>query len=69
MENTKTQNRIGQALEKSNSLLSIYFTAGFPNLEDTLPVLGQLQASGVDMVEIGLPFSGSKLSLRCPMPV
>lgn len=54
---TTTQNRIGQALEKQGPLLSIYFTAGYPELEDTLPVLRQLQASGVDMVEIGLPFS------------
>lgn len=54
---TTTQNRIGEALEKEGPLLSIYFTAGYPDLEDTLPVLRQLQASGVDMVEIGLPFS------------
>ncbi len=38
-------------------MLSIYFTAGFPELEDTVAVLEQLQQSGVDMVEIGLPFS------------
>ncbi|MFZ9004818.1 MAG: tryptophan synthase subunit alpha, partial [Robiginitalea sp.] len=54
---TKTVNRIGAALEKDGPLLSIYFTAGYPDLEDTLPVLRHLQASGVDMVEIGLPFS------------
>ena len=57
IKKTTTQNRIGQALEKQGPLLSIYFTAGYPELEDTLPVLRQLQASGVDMVEIGLPFS------------
>lgn len=38
-------------------LLSIYFTAGYPNLNDTSQVIKQLQASGVDMIEIGLPFS------------
>ena len=38
-------------------MLSIYFSAGHPNLEDTLPILRALQSSGVDMVEIGLPFS------------
>ncbi|MEJ2584687.1 MAG: tryptophan synthase subunit alpha [Robiginitalea sp.] len=54
---TITHNRIGEALKKEGPLLSIYFTAGFPELGDTLPVLRQLQASGVDMVEIGLPFS------------
>ena len=54
-------NRIKKALtgtkEKDRKLLSIYFTAGYPELEDTLPVLRKLQDSGVDMVEIGLPFS------------
>ena len=37
--------------------MSIYFSAGHPKLEDTVPILKQLQASGVDMVEIGMPFS------------
>jgi len=35
----------------------VYFTAGFPKLEDTLPILKCLQANGVDLVEIGVPFS------------
>ena len=50
-------NRITKTFEQDKKLLSIYFTAGFPNLNDTVPVLEQLQASGVDMIEIGLPFS------------
>ncbi|WP_088342225.1 tryptophan synthase subunit alpha [Robiginitalea sediminis] len=53
----KSKNRILTTLEKPGKLLSIYFTAGFPNLEDTVPVLEALQKAGVDMVEIGLPFS------------
>lgn len=50
-------NRITKTLAKDSKLLSIYFTAGFPNLEDTIPVLKQLQDAGVDMIELGLPFS------------
>lgn len=50
-------NRIQSKLEEDKKLLSIYFTAGYPELEDTVPVLKQLAASGVDMIEIGLPFS------------
>ncbi len=50
-------NRIHKKLQQDKKLLSIYFTAGYPNLEDTLPILEQLQKAGVDMVEIGLPFS------------
>lgn len=54
--NTKTD-RIGSALKKEGPILSIYFTAGYPDLKDTLPVLRELQDNGVDMIEIGLPFS------------
>ena len=50
-------NRIHQALAKPDTLLSIYFTAGFPNLEDTVSIIRELEASGADMIEIGLPFS------------
>lgn len=50
-------NRIQSVLEQGHKLLSIYFTAGFPNLNDTVSILKQLQDSGVDMIELGLPFS------------
>lgn len=50
-------NRIDQAFQKEHKLLSIYFSAGHPALEDTPRILELLQSSGVDMVEIGLPFS------------
>lgn len=50
-------NRITQALKADKKLLSIYFTAGYPKLEDTVPILNALQNSGADMIEIGLPFS------------
>jgi len=38
-------------------LLSVYFTAGFPQLEDTVPIIEALSESGVDLIEIGIPFS------------
>ena len=50
-------NKIKKTLQEEKKLLSIYFTAGYPNLEDTVPILESLEANGVDMVEIGLPFS------------
>ncbi|HAC21433.1 MAG TPA: tryptophan synthase subunit alpha, partial [Porphyromonadaceae bacterium] len=51
-------NRIDQLFAtKQNNILSVYFTAGFPQLNSTLSVLEALQAKGVDMVEIGVPFS------------
>ena len=37
--------------------LSVYFTAGYPQLEDTLPLAKQLENAGVDFLEIGFPYS------------
>lgn len=37
--------------------LSIFYTAGYPRINDTMAILERLAASGVDMVEIGFPFS------------
>lgn len=50
-------NRISETLSKEDKLLSIYFTAGFPNINDTVSILKQLEEAGVDMIELGLPFS------------
>jgi tryptophan synthase alpha chain len=43
--------------QKTAQILSIYFTAGFPQLDDTRLVLKGLQDAGVDMIEIGMPYS------------
>lgn len=50
-------NRINQKLQENIKLLSIYFTAGYPNLSDTVSIIQELEKNGVDMIEIGLPFS------------
>lgn len=51
-------NRITQLFKnKEKGLLSIYYTAGFPKLGDTLDITKQLEAGGADLVEIGIPFS------------
>lgn len=42
---------------KSKDILSIYFTAGFPSLEDTLPIMKAIEAAGADIIEIGVPYS------------
>ena len=38
-------------------MLNVYFTAGYPALNDTLPVMKALQDAGADMVELGMPYS------------
>ena len=51
-------NRINKLFkEKKNKILSIYFTAGYPNLNDTIEILKTLDECGVDLIEIGMPFS------------
>lgn len=51
-------NRIKQLFEaKQKNILSIYFTAGFPNLNDTVDVIKELEANNIDLIEIGIPFS------------
>ncbi len=51
-------NRITTLFEDKHSpILSIYYPAGYPDLNDTVPVLHVLQSKGEDMVEIGIPFS------------
>jgi tryptophan synthase alpha chain len=51
-------NRINRLFEKkSKNILSVYFTAGFPNLNDTVEIIQQLEKNGVDLIEIGMPFS------------
>jgi tryptophan synthase alpha chain len=50
-------NRINQKLQEDKKLLSIYFSAGYPSLNDTVQIIEDLEKSGVDMIEIGLPFS------------
>lgn len=53
-----TMNRIDQSfIEKKNHLLNVYFTAGYPHLEDTLSIAKSLEEGGADLIEIGLPFS------------
>ncbi len=50
-------NRIQTKLQEDKKLLSIYFTAGYPNIDDTVKIIQDLEKNGVDMIEIGLPFS------------
>lgn len=51
-------NRINKLFQdKKENILSVYFTAGFPKLNDTHSIIYELERTGVDMVEIGMPFS------------
>jgi tryptophan synthase alpha chain len=51
-------NRIEELFKKKqNKIFSVYCTAGFPRLEDTLTVIKALEENGADMIELGMPYS------------
>jgi tryptophan synthase alpha chain len=51
-------NRLQQLFQnKKKDILSIYYTAGYPNLTDTLTIAEALEKSGADFLEIGFPYS------------
>ena len=50
--------RITELFErKKKEVLNVYCTAGYPNLDSTLDVIAALQECGVDLVELGMPYS------------
>jgi tryptophan synthase alpha chain len=52
------KNRITKLFQrKKKDVLSVFFTAGYPSLNDTVKIASLLEASGVDVIEIGIPFS------------
>ena len=51
-------NRLQQLFQhKKKDILSIYYTAGYPNFGDTLKIAEYLEAAGADFLEIGFPYS------------
>ncbi len=43
--------------KKKQNILSVYFTAGYPGKDSTVTIIKALANAGVDMIEIGMPFS------------
>lgn len=50
-------NRLNETFSHKKNILSVYFTAGFPNLNDTCTIIEELEKAGADIIEIGIPFS------------
>jgi tryptophan synthase alpha chain len=44
-------------LDKGKNLLNVYFTAGHPSLESTVEIIKALSEMGVDLIEVGMPYS------------
>lgn len=54
---TNLTNRIDQVFQEKQNILSVYYTAGFPELNDTVRIAEYLEKAGADIIEIGMPFS------------
>lgn len=51
-------NKLTELFQQKNSdLLNVYCTAGYPAKDSTIKVLSALQKNGVDMIEVGMPYS------------
>jgi tryptophan synthase alpha chain len=56
----KTENRIARVFERhdgSSKIMSLFLTAGYPDPEATVDLICGFDENGVDMVELGMPFS------------
>ena len=42
---------------KASDVLNIYFTAGHPTLDSTVPIIQALEKNGADIIELGMPYS------------
>ena len=50
--------RLKQLFErKPKDILNVYFTAGYPGLQDTGRIIKALDAAGADLIEVGMPYS------------
>jgi tryptophan synthase alpha chain len=52
-------NRLTNLFGNGKKVFSVFVTAGFPKLADTVPICEALAESGVGMIELGIPFSDS----------
>ena len=58
MEQISKVDKIGQLMNQADKkVLSVYYTAGFPDLGSTSDVAKYLEESGADLIEIGIPYS------------
>ncbi len=49
--------RIKELFETKKNILSIYYTAGYPSLNDTVTIAEALEQNGAQIIEVGFPYS------------
>ncbi len=57
MKKTRVDQKFAELKKKEKKGFIAYLSAGDPNLEDTVDIVLRLEDAGVDVVELGLPFS------------
>jgi len=57
MKKVTSTDRLNLVMQHQRRLLSVYFTAGYPQIQDTLTIASSLEQSGADLIEIGMPYS------------
>lgn len=57
MKKTRVDRKFDELKKQGKKGFIAYLSAGDPNLEDTVDIVLRLEAAGVDVVELGLPFS------------
>lgn len=57
MKKTRVDRRFAELKKQGKKGFVAYLSAGDPNLEDTVDIVCRLEDAGVDVVELGLPFS------------
>jgi len=52
-------NRISDVFEKKSDqkIMSLFITAGYPDMDSTTELIHELERSGADIIELGMPFS------------
>lgn len=57
MDGLAIMNRIDRVFKEKSNILNVYFTAGYPDLDDTIRIAETLEEAGADILEVGMPFS------------
>ena len=57
LKNINSLNGLAEKVTQGKKILSIYFVAGYPRLQDTKEIILTLQELGVDIIEVGMPYS------------
>lgn len=52
-----SKKRLNKIFEKPKKILNVYFTAGYPTVNATIPIMELLAKHGADIIELGMPYS------------